>query len=92
MSASAGSFASKEMATELLRLSDIGGAIGVLGKVAEVVQIYDHDYENATDLLDQLNNGYVTGGINTAMAELGGKVADLAERLADLVRDGEGLQ
>jgi len=92
MSISSRGFASKEMATELLRLSDLGGAIAVLGKVAEIIQIYDGcdpEHENDSDLMSELNNGYITGGINTAMVELGHKVAEVADSLRERLDDGE---
>jgi len=88
-------FEHKEWAADLLRLSDLGGAVAVLGKVAEVILVYsgcDPEHEANAGLLDELNNGYITGGINTAMIELGHKVAELADGLRARLDDGEVLR
>lgn len=86
-----GSYDVRRLNDGLRRLAYLGSAIKSVGKVVEVVQTLagSDPCPRCRDLHAELANGYIQGGLNTALAELGGMVADVAENMESILADAE---
>jgi hypothetical protein len=75
------------------RLAYLGGAIESVGNVIEAIKIFSESSPCplCDDLHQQMAAGLVSGGLNTAMKELGHLVADIAYQMEDVLERADFL-